>query len=116
MTKRNRSSIVVALTVFATVSVALGWALVAYLLWKSDFGAQLANIGTDVLRYGIVVSVLGAFLALVASRAVRRTVWMSVVGLGVTAAVSIFVLHTLEMACTSKKAGVCEALWPNAER
>jgi len=102
-----------ATTLFASTCLLVGITVVAVIAFKSGFGTHYGALGTDVLQYGIAGSLVGAVLW--ARLATRRRALLWLAGLGLLLASVIVASHHFHVACTSKKAGLCEPLNPFAE-
>ncbi|WP_257386856.1 hypothetical protein [Tahibacter caeni] len=98
---------------FAGACLFLGLAVVALIALKSGFGARFAKLGTDILRYGIAASLTGAATWALLARRRRTLLWPCALGLLLAGA--IVASHHFQIACTSKKVGLCEPLNPFAE-
>lgn len=107
----SRSLLFIGLAVGALIGIASSLALVLYILWKSDFGAVLVRIGTDVLRYGIYLAVIGSVCSLLVARLGGRYIWIVVFSAGLLIVLATICLHGYGVACTSKKNDTCEPLW-----
>ncbi len=93
------------------VAAAMAAAVAVYLLWRTQLASRPVNIGADIIRYGIgfaaaaVVSSI-PMLATALRRNAIRCLLISLPAGGATA-----LLYLSQLACSMKKAGICEPLF-----
>ncbi|WP_386068405.1 hypothetical protein ACFJIW_01415 [Tahibacter sp. UC22_41] len=89
----------------------LAFAVAAYLLWRTQLLSRPVNIGADIPRFGMGSAALATvssmpMLATALRRNAIRCLLVSMPAGGIIA-----FLYLTQLACSMKKAGVCEPLF-----